>query len=160
MTDRRGFFAAVLSGLGVLTGAALILPAARYLLYSPPERKQPEWVGAGDTNQFGLNEPAQVFFRRNRADAWRVVSEKDTAWVVRTSPAELVAFSPWCTHLGCAYHWDPLQRQFLCPCHGSVFAIDGKVVAGPAPRALDRYETKTEGGELMLGAIQESKQKA
>ena len=140
MTDRRGFFAAVLSGLGVLTGAALILPAARYLLYSPPERKQPEWVGAGD--------------------AWRVVSERDTAWVVRISPAELVAFSPWCTHLGCAYHWDPLQRQFLCPCHGSVFAIDGKVVAGPAPRALDRYETKTEGGELMLGAIQESKQKA
>ena len=46
----------------------------------------------------------------------------------------MVAFNPACTHLGCAYHWDESPNNFVCPCHASVFSIDGKVLVGPAPR--------------------------
>jgi len=95
-----------------------------------------------------------MVFRRTRVDGWKVTSEKATAWVVKTSDNQVTAFAPQCTHLGCAYHWEEQNKEFLCPCHTSTFAIDGKVTAGPAPRPLDRYEAKVENGKLMVGRIQ------
>ncbi|MEG3899531.1 MULTISPECIES: cytochrome b6-f complex iron-sulfur subunit [unclassified Microcoleus] len=41
-----------------------------------------------------------------------------------------------CTHLGGAWPWNPMDRQFQCPCHGSRYAPDGTVVRGPAPLPL------------------------
>ena len=98
-------------------------------------------------------------FRRTRADGWKITSEKATAWVVKISDKEIVAFSPWCTHLGCAYHWDAQKREFLCPCHSSVFGMDGKVISGPAPRPLDRYEVKLENTRVWLGPVHKSEEK-
>jgi len=66
---------------------------------------------------------------------------------------EMVAFGQQCTHLGCAHHWDDAKSQFVCPCHNSLFAIDGTVAYGPAPRPLDRYETKLEGSKLLVGNL-------
>jgi len=89
-------------------------------------------------------------------DGWKVTSEQETAWVVKFSDQKIVAFGPQCTHLGCAYHWDERKSEFLCPCHSSVFAADGKVVSGPAPRPLDQFDVKIENGKLLLGALRES----
>ena len=80
-------------------------------------------------------------------------SEKTTAWVVKTSDTQAIAFSPQCTHLGCAYHWDQNSKNFLCPCHTSTFSIDGAVLSGPAPRPLDRYEVKIAGNQLQIGPL-------
>lgn len=43
-----------------------------------------------------------------------------------------------CTHLGCVVA--PASDGFDCPCHGSHFARDGRVVKGPAPSPLTWYE--------------------
>jgi menaquinol-cytochrome c reductase iron-sulfur subunit len=74
-------------------------------------------------------------FPRNRIDGWRILSEKSTAWAVKLDGGEIVAFAPQCTHLGCAYHWDDPKKQFLCPCHTSVFfdRRQGRLRAGAAP---------------------------
>jgi Rieske Fe-S protein len=40
---------------------------------------------------------------------------------------------------------------FGCPCHGSQFDSEGNRTAGPAPRALDRYEFSIRKGRLLLG---------
>lgn len=42
-----------------------------------------------------------------------------------------------CTHLGCQPKWE--HQRFVCPCHGSRFARDGKVQQGPALRSLERF---------------------
>ena len=85
------------------------------------------------------------------------LNEKATAWVVRMDDQDVVAFTPQCTHLGCAYHWESKRNYFLCPCHTSVFSIDGKVIGGPAPRPLDRYVTRIDSGKLLIGSeIQKS----
>ena len=41
-----------------------------------------------------------------------------------------------CTHLGCTLRHEGETRRFVCPCHGSRFDEQGKVLAGPATEAL------------------------
>ena len=157
---RRTFYSAAIYGIwGVIT-AALAAPALIYLLVPPRMRRQSEWVDAGSLSQVPTGTPVEVTFRKNRVDGWKVTSETETAWVLKTANNEVVAYGPQCTHLGCAYHWDTAKNEFVCPCHNSVFAIDGRVVGGPAPRPLDRYQTKVEGGKLLLGQLQISQEKS
>lgn len=155
-TGRRTFHLSFIYGLWGLITAALSVPAVAYLLFPPKRRQNADFVEAADLTQLALKQPEEVVFRRNKVDGWKISSEKDTAWVVRLSESEVVAFAPQCTHLGCAYHWDERRDHFVCPCHTSAFSIDGRVLTGPAPRALDRYETKVEGGKLLLGAVKKA----
>jgi menaquinol-cytochrome c reductase iron-sulfur subunit len=151
-SDRRNFCVTCIYSLWGLMGLALGLPAAVYLLAPPRLRKETEWVEAGDVSQLEPGVPNELVFRRNRVDGWKITSEKTSAWVVKVSDAEVVAFSPVCTHLGCAYHWDERKNNFLCPCHSSTFGLDGRVLSGPAPRPLDRFRVRIEKGRLLLGA--------
>jgi menaquinol-cytochrome c reductase iron-sulfur subunit len=157
---RRKFYIGLIYGLWGAIAAALSIPAAIYLLFPPKLRKAPQWVEAGDVSKLDPKDPVEMVFRQNRVDGWKIQSEKSTAWVVKSADSQVIAFGPQCTHLGCAYHWDENRNYFMCPCHSSIFSIDGKVVSGPAPRPLDRYETKVQNGKLMLGALHESKEKA
>ena len=144
-TTRRNFYTAAIYGLQALIASALGLPALIYLLVPPRMRRQSEWADAGDVSQLAPRMPVEMTFRRNRVDGWKVISEKSTAWVVKNSGNQVVAFGPQCTHLGCAYHWDEAKNEFVCPCHNSLFSIDGKVMGGPAPRPLDRYRDQDRG---------------
>jgi len=136
--------------------AAMGVPALAYLLVPASQKKQSQWAEVGDVDKLATDAPVEMAFRRNRVDGWKVISEKSTAWVVKRADSSLVAYGPQCTHLGCAYHWEAGRNSFLCPCHSSLFSIDGKVLAGPAPRPLDRYEVKLEGSKLLVGPLQKS----
>jgi len=41
-----------------------------------------------------------------------------------------------CTHLHCALHYNPIDNTYDCPCHGSRFDENGKVIIGPAKKDL------------------------
>ena len=59
------------------------------------------------------------------------------AGIYRDAGGQLQAVSAACTHMGCALGWNPVDRTWDCPCHGSRFAADGAVVHGPAVAPLE-----------------------
>lgn len=57
------------------------------------------------------------------------------------------AVVPVCTHAGCQVR--PEGWELFCPCHGSIFARDGRVLSGPAYLPLTRLPlVATPEGEL------------
>ena len=58
----------------------------------------------------------------------------------RASDGSLLMVSAVCTHLGCVVGWNPAERSWDCPCHGSRFSADGSVIQGPAVHDLPVVE--------------------
>ena len=59
------------------------------------------------------------------------------AAVHRDEHGNLHAVSARCTHLGCIVNWNEAEASWDCPCHGSRFAPDGRVIKGPALAPLE-----------------------
>lgn len=57
--------------------------------------------------------------------------------VFRDDQGRLRLHSAVCPHLGCVVHWNPGERTWDCPCHGSRFKVTGEVIAGPAQSGLE-----------------------
>jgi thiosulfate dehydrogenase (quinone) large subunit len=71
------------------------------------------------------------------------------AYCVHKSADEFVAFSAICTHAGCTVGFDRSAREFVCPCHGSIYnALTGAVIQGPAPLPLPPIGVKLTNGTL------------
>ncbi|HBP88603.1 MAG: ubiquinol-cytochrome c reductase iron-sulfur subunit [Nitrospira sp.] len=78
----------------------------------------------------------------------------EVIWVNKAN-SPYIGFSGKCPHLGCGYKWRKTKNfpdgVFLCPCHLSLYDEAGKVIDGPAPRALDVLPLKVDaGGELQI----------
>lgn len=141
-----------------LISGTLASSVAGYLFGKPRIQRDEGWADAGEVSEVRQGTPQQITFERSRTDAWKVQNEKVSAWVVLNNEDSITAFSPLCTHLGCAYRWDTAKHLFLCPCHGSTFDKNGQVVTGPASRPLDRYAVKVEGSRLWLGPVERSRE--
>ncbi len=63
----------------------------------------------------------------------------------------LFAISPVCTHLGCVVSWHRKKEQFLCPCHGGRYDIEGRVIEGPPPKPLTKLPLKIENSKAYIG---------
>ena len=56
----------------------------------------------------------------------------------RDPSGELFLSDSTCTHLGCELEYNDGERTFDCPCHGSRFNYDGRVIEGAAKEDLKR----------------------
>lgn len=71
--------------------------------------------------------------------------------LIRDADGAYFAQSAVCSHLGCLVRWQEEEAIFACPCHGSVFSVDGSRVEGPAPRDLDRISVVLDfDGKLLV----------
>jgi cytochrome b6-f complex iron-sulfur subunit len=67
-----------------------------------------------------------------------------------SNPQKLLAVNPKCTHEGCDVKWSTGDKKYECPCHSASFAADGKVLAGPATKALTTYPAKIVGNQILV----------
>ena len=82
---------------------------------------------------------------------FRYPTENDPCILVRLTEQKFAAYSQSCTHLKCPVHYQHQEKQFYCPCHEGFFdAEDGRVLAGPPPRALSRYPVEIRGQEIWV----------
>lgn len=149
--SRRGFSSFVVWAVGGLISAGLGIPAIAYIIGPALQRAETQnWIRLGPTSKVELGLPALFKAKIQRQTGW-IVNEEELSVYVRTDNGrDFVAMSNVCTHLGCRVRWIAEQEQFFCPCHNGVFDKDGKVISGPPPRPLDRYEVKVENDQLFI----------
>jgi len=70
-------------------------------------------------------------------------------YVLALDGGAFAVVSPICTHLQCTVNVE--GALLVCPCHGSTYDRSGRVLRGPAERALRRFPAAvTPEGELVI----------
>ncbi len=80
----------------------------------------------------------------NNGEGRIIKHEGETFAAYRDSKSEIHLLSPVCPHTGCNVAWNPSEVTWDCPCHGSRFDIDGKLLNGPAMTGLKKIDNKEE----------------
>lgn len=151
---RRKVFVVASQALGGIAGAAVVLPAIGFALAPVFERGKERWEAVGTTADFVPDTYKQVVFTETLG-----IGEvgKTTAYVRQGSekygedPAEYIAISSRCAHLGCPVRFVQAAANFICPCHGGVYDFIGKRIGGPPVRPLDRFYTRVAAGTVFIG---------
>jgi menaquinol-cytochrome c reductase iron-sulfur subunit len=150
LTTRRRFFELVIRTAAGLIGLGLAVPLVGYVMSPAMKRRAQSWVDIASVDTLTVGEPRQLDCIMAVHDGYLSTNAHKAVWAVKQADGQMTVFSPMCTHLGCGYHWEGSERKFKCPCHGSVYDITGKVLAGPAPRQLDALPAKVEEGRLLV----------
>jgi Rieske Fe-S protein len=76
------------------------------------------------------------------------------AVIVSKNDEQTNIFSAKCTHLGCIINKSE-DGALVCPCHGSRFSANGKVIKGPADKSLEKlpYKTNPRTGEITVEVL-------
>jgi thiosulfate dehydrogenase [quinone] large subunit len=80
-----------------------------------------------------------------------VQSSRGSFLVSRTGQEAFTAVTAVCTHQSCTVT-SFADQSYVCPCHGSRYDTSGRVVNGPATRALQQFSTQFAGGTLTIAA--------
>lgn len=70
---------------------------------------------------------------------------------LRVTGDQVTALDARCAHLGCPVTLDAGRGLFRCPCHQSLYDLDGRRLSGPAARDLVRLvSTRLESGDIVV----------
>ncbi len=131
----------VLLGVGLIGWiGSIVFPVLRYL--TPlAQQAQNGPVKLSPEEQAKLDKDHSVIVR---AGAGRLLIFEDGSQTLR-------ALSAKCTHEGCTVQYVPGESVIWCACHNGRFDLDGRVLAGPPPRPLERYSaTRQSDGTVLV----------
>lgn len=118
---------------------SVIYPVTRYLI--PPK------VEESTSRNVTLSiEPEEV--KANSGQIFRFGSQPGI--LVRTPTGNLQAFSAICTHLACTVQYRADLNHIWCACHNGHYDLNGKNIAGPPPRPLEKYEVNVRGDHVVV----------
>ena len=136
---RRSFFRRTWGWLALIAGAEL---TAMGLLFLGAGKKRQKKAAEGNYTEIaGVEDIPMGSVYPYRAGRLYICHLDDDGFL---------AVSLRCTHLGCSVEWDKEKKEFLCPCHHSMFNIRGEVLNPPATRPLDYYPLKIEDGKILV----------
>lgn len=138
------------AGAGLLIAAPIVGSVLSPVFW---KSKYP-WTLVADIRHVPIGVPTAYVVRLDQGgDAWQVPPVPRTVYVVKlnlSGNVRLITLSNVCTHMQCDVHWDINLQEFLCPCHGGLYSIDGTNIGGPPPKPLFRYEHKLVGTTLYV----------
>jgi len=143
-----------LLAFGTITGVAAgaLYPVVRYFV--PPSSGA---AGAGVTakDKLGNDVNASDFLAAHKPGDRALAQglKGDPTYIVVTEDNEIASYglNAVCTHLGCVVPWNASENKFICPCHGSQYNAQGKVVRGPAPESLHLVDARvSESGKVVF----------
>jgi menaquinol-cytochrome c reductase iron-sulfur subunit len=150
--SRRQFLSYTLGGTGAFMIGVPLLFNLRFAV--DPLLKKEEKGSFVKVVEEGkvTKEPATFTFQKHVVDGWYESDPSFNAWIAKDDSGKVFALSPTCKHLGCTVNWNKSATEYLCPCHGAKYTVDGKNLA-VAPNPLDEFEVKVENGWVYLGPI-------
>jgi nitrite reductase/ring-hydroxylating ferredoxin subunit len=154
LDDANVFVVSGDSGMGLTHGtiAGLMLPALiagrshRWAEVYDPRRLRAAAVGrflrqglevAADYAQRALPGEAASPARVRKGHGAVLGKDGGKSAVFRDADGRLHQRSAVCPHLGCIVAWNPVEKSWDCPCHGSRFSPEGRVFQGPANQDLE-----------------------
>lgn len=144
--DRREFLSGLIKAFFTAVAAVSGLIALVYTYPAKIRKRKTLFIPVLDEMDIPRRGVKTVRFSYKRGQ--QLISTR--AFVVNHK-GRLYALSPVCSHLGCLVNWHRKKEQFLCPCHGGKYDIEGRVIAGPPPRPLTRLPLKIQKGKLSIG---------
>ena len=150
---RRRFIKVVLGAVSAVVTAILAVPLGGFFALPALRGKDFSWAEVGPIDEFKVGEISFVLLKPLKRPVWPEAAPKMGVFASQKADGSFDVFHSHCTHAGCPINWNSAAERFLSPCHGGVFDPDGRVLAGPPPRPLDRHEWKVENGVLYAGRI-------
>ncbi|MBI2331751.1 MAG: ubiquinol-cytochrome c reductase iron-sulfur subunit [Chloroflexi bacterium] len=141
--SRRDFIKVTTGIVGGLIGTIIGLPSIFYLIDPALQEGGKEaWIPIGKFEDMRVGIPYPFSFTRVQVNGWERTASSFGGYAIRKSdsPDELLILNSRCTHLACTVNWSDEAKAYLCPCHDAKFGMEGEVLDGPPPRALDIYE--------------------
>ncbi|MBJ7610637.1 MAG: ubiquinol-cytochrome c reductase iron-sulfur subunit [Candidatus Dormibacteraeota bacterium] len=132
------------TGLGMgLIGVMLSVPAVGFLLSPLFTKQKLTWITVGPIDEVPVNQPTAMIAEVPVGTGYPTPPVKRIVYVVKKRDGPTLALSNICTHMQCDVHWDPSLGNFLCPCHGGLYDIDGNNTGGPPPQPLAQWVHRT-----------------
>jgi len=149
--QKRNFIKGVTAAILGFLSLALTWPLVSFLIPTSNEGAEGKFVKVPNFPALATEKPTKMTTVED-VDVQAFITTKVVydIWVIKHAPDKATVYSSLCPHLNCRYNFDSDKKEFACPCHGSIFNEDGKVLGGPTPRALDTLPYKIEGGELYV----------
>lgn len=152
--SRRDFIKLSTAVLGSIMGALVGIPAIAYLI-APAlrEDKAGKPIAIGKVSDIPVGKPYPFSFTITKVNGWERTASTFGGFVIRKSeaPNDIFILSSRCTHLSCRVNWKDEKQAFICPCHDAAFSIEGRVLNGPPPLPLGRFESQVlEDGTLVI----------
>ena len=69
-----------------------------------------------------------------------VQTDEGKAGVYKDENGQVYIVDVRCPHMGCQVEWNPDEKSWDCPCHGSRFDYKGNLIDNPAQENLNRME--------------------
>jgi menaquinol-cytochrome c reductase iron-sulfur subunit len=153
---RRTLLGRASAGLALIVAWALATPPLVALVGAwrrPSIRREETWVDVAGLDGLAAGRPVRATVHGTLRDGWMRHEgvPLGSVWLVRGEGVEVRALSNLCPHLGCGV--DLIEGgRFLCPCHDSIFELDGTLVSGPARGGLPVVPARVEGGRVLVDA--------
>jgi menaquinol-cytochrome c reductase iron-sulfur subunit len=148
---RRQWLTITAAGSGLI-GAMLTVPALGYLLSPLFEQRRRQTFRVGAIDHIPFDTPTPLTVGVVSGEAYDTTPVERVVYVVRKANGRTLALANTCTHMQCNVHWQEDLHQFLCPCHGGLYDIDGRNIGGPPPSPLPQWvhEFREEEGATVL----------